>query len=396
VIFIAGMTIAVFFEFLLIAKKDKSVADRILAVWMFLITAHLFLFYLFFTGNIYEFPFLLGTGFPFPLLHGVFLYLYVGSVTGQLPANRNLLVLHFLPAGAMYLYLAGFFLLPAEQKIFVFKNQGAGYETFNSIRSVAVNLSGVVYVTWCLLLLRRHRRHILDLFSYRSKIDLQWLRILVWGLGGIWALVLGFSDDTIIFAGVTVWVFLIGFFGIRQVNIFSPEHRPVPDQGHGQTAGQGQPPGLRPTPGLQIEIPSAPAIAIETAEPAGKEKYAKSGLSKEMGDRLYTGVLRLMKEDTLYKKNDLTLDDLAARLDAHPNYLSQVINEQEGKNFYDFVNSYRLEEFKRLLSDQKNRHLTLLALAFECGFNSKSSFNRHFKKVTGQTPSEYFSSVTAH
>ena len=78
----------------------------------------------------------------------------------------------------------------------------------------------------------------------------------------------------------------------------------------------------------------------------------------------------------------------------HPNHLSQIINELEGKNFYEFVNQYRIEEFKRLVSFPKNHQFTLLSLAFECGFNSKSSFNRYFKKSTGQTPSQYFTQVT--
>jgi AraC-like DNA-binding protein len=63
-------------------------------------------------------------------------------------------------------------------------------------------------------------------------------------------------------------------------------------------------------------------------------------------------------------------------------------------NFYDFVNRYRLEEFKKLASDPKNRQFTMLALAFDCGFNSKSSFNRYFKKATGQTPSQYFTALS--
>jgi AraC-like DNA-binding protein len=71
--------------------------------------------------------------------------------------------------------------------------------------------------------------------------------------------------------------------------------------------------------------------------------------------------------------------------------ISQIINQKENKNFYDFVNTYRFEEFKRLISLQKNQQYTLLSLAYDCGFSSKSSFNRYFKKATGQTPSEYSS-----
>ena len=81
--------------------------------------------------------------------------------------------------------------------------------------------------------------------------------------------------------------------------------------------------------------------------------------------------------------------DLARRLNTHPNYLSQVINEKEGKNLYDYVNTLRIEEFIKLVSQPHNQNLTLLSLAYECGFNSKSSFNRYFKKTTGQSPSEY-------
>lgn len=347
---IAGISLAVFFELLLVTKKNKSGPDVLLALWMFLITAHLFFYYLLSTGAIYEYPFLLGIELPFPLLHGVFLYLYVASLTNQLPARRSLLLLHFLPAGSTYCYLVTFYLLPASEKAFVYRHGGTGFETFIAVKLVAIILSGVLYLTWSSILLLRHRRRILDQFSYQSSIDLQWLQLLIVGMGGIWILIL--FSDAILFAGVVVFVALIGFFGIRQSRIYAPE-------------------------------PARPPADPE------KEKYAKSGLTGEMSDRLYAELRRAMAEDALYKRSDLSLDDLASKLKAHPNYLSQIINEREGKNFYDFVNHYRIGEFKRLLSEPANRNLTLLALALDCGFNSKSSFNRHFKKVTGQTPSEY-------
>lgn len=353
-IFIAGISLAVFIELLLISKKDKSLADRVLAVWMFCISLHLFLFYFWFIDEIFHYPFLLGLEKPLPLLHGVFLYLYVGAVTDQLPRKRKLALLHFLPAALTVVFLIPFFLLPQEQKVEVYQSHGAGYETFEMILITAIALSGVVYIGWSLILLRRHARRILDQFSYQDRIDLQWLRILVWGLAVIWLLIFA-SDDAILFGGVAVFVFLIGFFGIRQVRIFSDTAKPEDEE---------------------------------------KEKYSKSGLTPEKFEELYGSLTSLMKREALYRKNDLSVGDLAARLSVHPNYLSQVINAKEGMNFYDFVNRYRVEEFKRLLSDPKNRQLTLLALAYDCGFNSKSSFNRSFKKATGQTPSEYFSSLS--
>jgi AraC-like DNA-binding protein len=85
----------------------------------------------------------------------------------------------------------------------------------------------------------------------------------------------------------------------------------------------------------------------------------------------------------------------STKLGVHPNYLSQIINQKEKKNFYDFVNTYRFEEFKKLIAQQKNQQYTLLSLAYDCGFSSKSSFNRYFKKATGQTPSEYTTAVSS-
>ncbi len=353
-IFIAGISIAVLIEFLLVSKKDKSEADIILALWIFSITVHLFLFYVWVTGEIANYSFLLGIERPLPLLQGVFLYWYVGAMTDQLPANRKVLILHFLPAIAAYVYLLQFFILPGEQKVRIYESGGAGYETFETIQITAIALSGILYISWSALLLARHRRRILREFSYQEKIDLQWLRILTWGMGVIWILIA--ISDRILFAGVSVFVFMIGFFGIRQARIFTHGH---------------------------------------VGEAAVPEKYAKSGLTRELSERLYTSLGSLMRDEALYRKNDLSIDDLASRLEVHPNYLSQVINEREKKNFYDFVNQYRIEHFKKLASDPKNRHLTLLALAFECGFNSKSSFNRYFKKATGQTPSEYYAAVSS-
>ena len=365
-IFIAGLSIAIFIEFLLLSKKSKSKSDIILIIWIFTIILNLSLFYGHYTESIYNYPFLLGIELPIPLLHGVFLYLYVASVTQQLPKNKMLIALHFLPLLGVYIYLIEIFKLPVNEKINVFKNEGAGYETFSYVLyDILVPWSGVVYVIWSIILLRKHKYHILNNFSNLENVNLKWLQFLTIGIGGIWLLVIILEDDFFIFIGVVVFVILIGFFGINQGEIYT----------------------------LKI----AQDNVVNNAQANNKEshktkKYAKSGLDEKQSKIMFSNLKRVMLTEEIYKNGDLSISDLASVLGTNSNHLSQIINEQEGKNFYEFINTYRIEAFISLLQQPENKNFTLLALANECGFNSKSSFNRHFKKYTGQTPSEYLAS----
>lgn len=95
---------------------------------------------------------------------------------------------------------------------------------------------------------------------------------------------------------------------------------------------------------------------------------------------------KLIQRDQVFLNNELSLRSLAGMLNIHPNKLSWMLNKHLGKNFNEYINAFRLEVFKYKAQDPTNKHLTLLALAFECGFNSKSVFNEAFKKSTGLTP----------
>lgn len=96
-----------------------------------------------------------------------------------------------------------------------------------------------------------------------------------------------------------------------------------------------------------------------------------------------------MENQKPYLDAELTLADLARQLHTTPLVLSQVINAGFGKNFNDFVNEYRVKEFKRAVQRSANAHLSLLGIALDCGFNSKATFNRAFRKWTGTSPKEF-------
>lgn len=123
--------------------------------------------------------------------------------------------------------------------------------------------------------------------------------------------------------------------------------------------------------------------------PTFSNKYQKSRLPDYIAKRYYTKLIDCLNNQKLYKNMDLSLQDLAEELGIPRNHLSYVINEYAKTNFYDLVNTYRVEEAKRLLINTSKETLNILDIAFESGFNSKSTFNYVFKKYTGKTPSEY-------
>ena len=96
-----------------------------------------------------------------------------------------------------------------------------------------------------------------------------------------------------------------------------------------------------------------------------------------------------MDNEKIFQQNDLKLGDVAKKINLPAYYVSQVINEKLGKNFYDFINEYRVEEVKRRFADKKYDHMTILAAGFDSGFNSKTAFYSAFKKNTGVTPTEF-------
>ena len=373
-LYLLGIAIDFFLVIILATKKNKSEADHILGAWLFFIGLHLMFFYLFLTRQFIEFPYLLGTGMPFPLIHGPFLFLYTSSLTNQVH-NRNLRYLHFLPFVMAYIPLMPFLLSSAEHKISTYEHHGAGYEWLLIPMNLAVIISGVVYVALSLIKLYRHRKNIENQFSNIDKINLDWLRYLIFGMGVIWLVVI-FGTDTYIYGTVVIYVFFIGYFGIKQTTIFS-HSTPL-------LVSEDAPPDLPEAKGERTNV-SGPDPEMNTE----KGKYLKSGLSEEEQQQIHDKLTRLMEQKKLFVNPELTLGEMAQQLDVHPNYLSQVINSVAKKNFYDFINSWRVEEFNRAVRQPENQKFTLLSLAYECGFNSKTSFNRNFRKITGFSPSEY-------
>lgn len=363
-LYLTGIIITFFLVIILTSKKNKSEADKILTVWLLFTGIHLILFYLHFNNEYLKFPFLLGFEIPMPLVQGPFLYLYTSSLTSQ-NRYKKYNLFHFVPFLIAIMLLIPFFGLSFEEKITVYKNEGKDYEKLLSGLYIAIVLSGISYALLSLQKLSQHRKNITEQFSFTEKINLRWLSYLILGSGIIWVVVL-FFDDEYVFSTVVLYLFFIGYFGIKQVGIFT--NKPILENNTAET--------------LALEKTSA-------ENQSEKIKYEKSGLGDIELLSIHGKLTQLMEDEKLYKNAELTLAELAQKLNIHPNILSQVINSAEQKNFYDYINYQRVEEFKKIILDPENQKFTLLSLAFECGFNSKTAFNRNFKKATGLSPSEY-------
>lgn len=127
----------------------------------------------------------------------------------------------------------------------------------------------------------------------------------------------------------------------------------------------------------------------ESASISAAPKYTGSGLNEEDKKRILEQLKKYMDDKKPYLEPELTLEQLASQLSLRPKILSQVINESLQQNFFDFINRYRIEAAKKMLTNPDDQKITVLEVLYEVGFNSKSSFNTLFKKHTGLTPSEF-------
>jgi AraC-like DNA-binding protein len=165
------------------------------------------------------------------------------------------------------------------------------------------------------------------------------------------------------FLSLTAFIYWVSYSALTHPGIFSSA--PPRDQG------------------ILTEI----APRMQVRRPA--KKYSNSNLADEEAVRIVTTLEQQMSTSKPYLEPDLTIDKLAKLADTNRHHLSQVINEKLGLSFYDYVNTYRVNEAKLLLADPTRAEHKIASIAYDAGFNSLSAFNDVFKKWVGQTPSAY-------
>jgi AraC-like DNA-binding protein len=376
---LAGVAQGLFLAVLLLTRRENAAANRVLAGMMVAFAVFLAEVAIYLGGHYSNFPHLIGISQPAIYLFGPVIYLYARTISGGLetPGRRDLL--HFVPAAVVTVYLLPFYLKSGSAKVaFVETLMRDGAPLYLEIIEWMKLPHGVVYTIVTFGVLGRYRRRLEQNFSTLDRINLGWLRSIL--VGAMVAWVVAITDFGLSLVGIrilgngsnptslvlVVVVYMIGIRGLRQPEVFWPPS-----------------PAEDPTEGSPKEA------AQEDAAPAIDAKYRKSGLDPAKAAAMETALLTLMDEQGPQEDSDLTLQQLADQLEVSPHNLSEVINARLGTSFHDFVNGYRVEEAKRRLLDPKLSHQTILAIAIDSGFRSKSTFNKIFKRFTGVTPSEF-------
>jgi AraC-like DNA-binding protein len=317
---------------------------------------------------------------PIPLLAGPFLYLYLRSFKEAI--NWRKALPHFIPF-FMYFFFTYWNISSLASQYPDAKEVPA--EVLHHPMTILLNYlkfgQSILYYFLARYTLLSYQRSIRQLFSETSRIDLYWARKLINGYMLIiisavvlFSLMLRYPQHfnlflLLIMALATPYIYIISYKGIMQPTIwqFQNEANKHIIEEEVNKAGQLESQKFQ----SQKIRPDRPVIA------GGKI------------DEVVEKIIGLMEQDKLYQETDLTLQDLANKLETPTYQVSLAMNEGMKKNFYDLVNGYRVEEAKRLLLQPKNRNYTILSVGFEAGFNSKTTFNTVFKRFTGLTPTDY-------
>ena len=353
-----------FFAGLLIAtKRPRIMANQVLAAWMFLICIEMIIVLI--NSNLVQ----LYSIKVLPFTYGPLMYLYAKMMTQEKATFSWKYLWHFAPFIIFFVVALIFLNKPVMEgtKGFLLVDR---FISLRIIYGVSFFISITFYSVATYVRIYRHQDAMKSYLSYSSsKVTLRWLiglsvtfylsyvLVFIIGLMDILMNFMPFDPYELSFLGLTIFAFLYGFFGFKQPSIFE-------------------------------EIVDKPQLI--RIEPSKEPKpYRKSGLKGKDVDRYKQKILQFMENEKPFLDRELSITDVANRLDIPRHFITEIINNHLGKNFYYFINEYRIDEVKKRLVDPAYKNLTILAIAYDSGFNSKSAFNSIFKDLTGITPSQY-------
>lgn len=276
---------------------------------------------------------------------------------------------HFVPFLLFFLFRLPYVLPGSPTRNPVIENETLRFIVLSVVR-FALPLQSVLYLVVSYMALQKHQRSIRKIASSTETIDLGWLKYFLAGLFVVlllWLNLVLFTVESlyqftpVLYLGST---YFLAYFSLHQKEIYAFTTSELTQV---------------------IEIIAEP----ETTFPLEKQKRLADNQIEPLKGKL----IHLMQQEKLYLDNELNLLQLAQHMEITSHELSYLLNEGFGENFFQFVNTYRVEEAKRLLASGKTQQLNMLGIAYQAGFNSKTTFNTTFKKLTGQSPSSYLQMI---
>jgi AraC-like DNA-binding protein len=380
---IIGAGQGIFLGLMLFSRRENQRANNILSLFIILFSLPMLSRYFFLKGFATPSYYISFIVLPTLSLHGPLIYLYTCSMTTGINKFRQKYILHCIPTMVIFII---YFFINVRYGFNVNSKMDMKMLFTEHLKPIILPiiffslLSGLLYtfVSWRLLHLYTHS--IKEFFSNIIKLRLLWLKILL-GLLLLMFLtmnivnwldffnIIRINDMAIIhllplILGISS-IFLTAFFALRQPDIFRCTHEMAQEFG----------------------VSGEYLIQMNPGYP--KAKYEKYGIDDDKKEEYLTVLLQCMNDKKPYLNEDITLKDLADELSIPSHHLSIVINDRLQQNFYTFINSYRIRNVMEKLADPKNKDINVLNLAFDSGFNSKSTFNSAFRNITCMTPTEY-------
>ena len=360
---------------LILKKKNSKTAGKYLAIMLFGLSMNLLFYFAIDVGITARYLFLESLYLPWAMLSCVCFYLYVVfSVPFQEKLTKHN-ILAFLP---FVFFSLGHIII----NIFVYTNKEALNVDFVNLLFNAEEYFGIAYcILFGVLSYRKINQieakiqqqysnyNISKLSFHKRLLKIMLLFCVVWILVITYAIVNGYGFSKIFY---TLWLFIafvlqwIAWTGFINDETLLPVFDTKED--------------------AKIAI-DEPSVSSETTTDA-IVKIKKT-------NPLYETLVDLFENEQVYKDPTLSLSSLAEKMNISKSYLSALINQTTNKTFYEFVNQYRVEHLISLFEQDATQNYTILSLAFESGFNSKSTFQAVFKKITGNTPSQYLKQLKA-
>jgi AraC-like DNA-binding protein len=379
----SGFNFLIFAFILLFKKSPLRKSNAVLGLTFLSMTA--FCFPLFYLQNATLMQsssllkFYIPIDYVFAMLMGPGIFVYVKMILGQpIHYKKPNIWLHLLPSLPAVVFVVYFVTLPESMRIErLMKN-------FESLMWQGNTLNGIFYIQMttylfvCYHLISKQLKVSKTVVINKYQFDITWLKtfftidiIMMIVTAPLCLYIANDYINTLIGQVVMNVQFIYIFFKTVWQNGILP-------------VGQIQEVVTVQVPTLRIaEVPENTVFQ----EPVLK-------ISNNQADDYFERLTAFMDFEKIYLKPGCTIQDLAEQAKIPQHHLSHILNNRLNKNFFDFINEYRVEAAKRLLIDKNSGQLTIEAIGFECGFGAKSSFNKAFKKLTNQTPSEFRRSLS--